>query len=99
MADLVDSDGWVPLLDTTNDGPVTCDVAAQTEGIFYPSSKTISKAMAATEAVLTSWTVKKPQSGTYSPGRGKAFHSQGNFYLYHTLQAIGVNNSIIFACI
>lgn len=100
MADLVDSDGWVPLLDTTDDGPVTSDVATQTEGIFYPSSRSISKAMAATEAVLTSWTVKKPQGGMYSPGRGKAFHSQSYFYLYHTLQqAIGVNNLIIFACI
>ena len=72
MADLVDSDGWVPLLDTTNDGPVTSDMATQTEGLFYPSSRTISKAMAATEAVLTSWTVKKPQGGTYSPGRGNS---------------------------
>lgn len=66
----MDSDGWVPLLDTTGEGPVTCDGSTQTEGIYYPSSRTMSKAMATSEAVLTSWTVKKPQSGTYSPGRG-----------------------------
>ena len=73
MADLVDSDGWVPLLDTTNEDPVTSDVSTQTEGIFYPSSRTISKAMAATEAVLTSWSVKKPQGSAYSPGKGNAW--------------------------
>lgn len=72
MSDLVDSGGWVPLLDTTNEGPATCDAATQTEGIFYPSSRTINKAMAATEAVLTTWTTVKKPSGTYSPGRGNA---------------------------
>lgn len=73
VTDLVDSGGWVPLLDTTDEGPVTCNASTQTEGIFYPSSRTINKAMAATEAVLTSWTMKKPHSGTYSPGRGKMY--------------------------
>ena len=29
---LVDSGGWVPLLDTTNEGPVTCHTTTQTEG-------------------------------------------------------------------
>ena len=74
MTDLVDSGGWVPLLDTTNEGPVTCDAATQTEGIFYPSSRTINKAMAATEAVIAWTNVKKP-SGTYSPGRGNGLIS------------------------
>ena len=74
MTDLIDSGGWVPLLDTTNEGPVTCDAATQTEGIFYPSSRTINKAMAATEAVIAWTNVKKP-SGTYSPGRGNGLIS------------------------
>jgi len=75
MADLIDTGGWVPLLDTTVEGPFTSDASTQTEGLFYPSSRTISKAMAATEAVLTSWSVKRPQTGAYSPGRGNSMES------------------------
>ena len=71
MADLVDTGGWVPLLDTTEEGPVTCEVATQTEGLFYPSSRTISKAIAASEVAAVSWAFKKPQIGVFSPGRGK----------------------------
>ncbi|XP_065882597.1 double zinc ribbon and ankyrin repeat-containing protein 1-like isoform X3 [Dysidea avara] len=70
MADLVDTGGWVPLLDTTEEGPVTCEVATQTEGLFYPSSRTISKAIAASEVAAVSWAFKKPQIGVFSPGRG-----------------------------
>lgn len=84
MADLVDSDGWVPLLDTTDEGPVTNDASTQTEGIFYPSSRTISKAMNTTEAVLTSWSVRKPQIGNYSPGRGNLCVLIIGMYLFHS---------------
>lgn len=87
MADHIDTSGWVPLLDTTVEGLVTSDASTQTEGLFYPSSRTISKTMAATEVVLTSWSAKRPQTGAYSPGRGSPMESfyPGTLYHYNLL--------------
>ena len=64
---------WIPVVVVDDKGPELVSRSTQTQGIFYPSSQTISKTKGTEFSQITikaSSRDRVPKLDTYSPGKG-----------------------------
>ena len=69
----LDKNAWVPVVEIEDTGPELRTFGTQTDGLFYPSSRTISKqkGVELSKMILqTSARDRVPKLHSYSPGRG-----------------------------
>ena len=70
----LDKDAWVPVVEIADRGPETCTAATQTDGIYYPSARTIGN-QKGSEFIkkmihISAWD-RLPKLQGYSPGKGQ----------------------------
>ena len=70
----MDKNAWVPVVEIEDVGPEMVTRETQTEGLFYPSARTIAgmrKAELLQKTIQISTMDRIPKLHTYSPGKGK----------------------------
>ena len=75
----MDKNAWVPVVEIEDVGPEMVTRETQTEGLFYPSARTIAgmrKAELLQKTIQISTMDRIPKLHTYSPGKGKREHGK-----------------------
>jgi hypothetical protein len=70
----LDKDAWVPVVEIADKGPETCTAATQTDGIYYPSARTIGNQKGSEfikKMIHISARDRVPKLQGYSPGKGQ----------------------------
>ena len=69
----VDKEAWIPVVEIEDKGPVLRNIGTQTQGLFFPSSRTIGNQKGSEfmkKVMFLTSQDRKPKLQNYSPGKG-----------------------------
>ncbi len=71
----VDKEAWIPVVEIADRGPELKTIGTQTQGIFFPSARTIGNQKGSEfmkKVMLLTTQDRRPKLQSYSPGKGES---------------------------